>query len=140
MPSSAIAGIGTVFKIGDGASSEAFTAVAEVNSVNGLNVTRKVIDVTSLDSTGGYDEFIGGSRDPGEAVLNMNFTLDNYVTFLAEIDDDDSRNFQIVFSDTGETTIEFAGIVTALGTTVTTGDKVTMDVTIKASGQHSISS
>lgn len=138
--SDAIAGIGTVFKIGDGASTEVFTAVAEVNSINGLNVTRKVIDVTSLDSTGGYDEFIGGSRDPGEAVLSMNFTLDNYVTFLAEIDEDDSRNFQIVFSDTGESTIEFAGIVTAMGTTVTTGDKVTMDVTIKASGQHSISS
>ncbi len=138
--SDAFAGIGTVFKLGDGTSSESFTALAEVNSINGLDVTRDVIETTSLDTVGGYKTFIGGSRDPGEAVLEMNFTRDNYVTLLAEIDEDDSRNFQIVLSDTGETTFDFAGIVTILSMSVTFDDKVTMSCTIKASGQHSISS
>jgi len=36
------------------------------------------IDVTSLDSSGGYREFIASFRDAGEVTLNMNFTLASY--------------------------------------------------------------
>ena len=138
--SDAIAGVGTSFKRGDATSSESFDAIAEVNSITGPGMTRAFIDVTSLDSTGGYREYIGGFRDGGDVVLNMNFTRDNFITFLADFDDDDSHNYQIVFPDTGETTIDFVGVVTDLPVTVPTDDKVTMDVTIRVTGQPTISS
>jgi predicted secreted protein len=138
--SDAIAGVGAQFKRGDGASNEAFTAIAEVNSISGPNMTRGTIDVTSLDSVGGYREFIGSFRDGGEVTLNMNFTRDGYIDMKDDFESSSTVNYQIVFPDTGSTTFDFAGLVTALGTTVTTDDKVTQDVTIKIDGQVTVSS
>ena len=54
MASNAISGVGTVFL-------RAGTALAEVNSITGPGMTRDFIDVTSLDSTSGYREFIAAS-------------------------------------------------------------------------------
>ena len=133
-------GEGTKFKRGDGASNESFTAIAEVNSITGPNKTRDSIDVTSLDSTGGYREFIAGFRDPGEVTLNMNFTRDGYDQMNDDFEDDDTHNYQIVLSDTGQTTFEFAALVTSLGMAIPMDDKVTADVTLKISGQITMTS
>lgn len=138
--SDAFAGVGAQFKLGDGTSDEGFSPLAEVNSITKSGMTREQIDVTSLDSTGGYREYIGGFRDGGEYLLNMNFTRDNYILLLGEFEDDDSRNMQVVLSDDGNTTEEVAGIVTELGYAVVTDDKVTLDVTIKLTGAPSVSS
>jgi predicted secreted protein len=140
MPSNAFSGVGTTFKRGDGASAEVFTAIAEVNSISGPNKTRATIDVTSLDSTGGYREFIAGFRDAGEVTLNMNFTRDGYVDMNTDFESDSSVNYQIVLSDTGATTLDFAGWVTSLGMAVPMDDKVTADVTVKIDGQVTLTS
>jgi len=134
MASNAFSGVGTAFNRGDGSSAEAFVAIAEINSIGGPNLSRDVIDVTSLDSTGGYREFIAGFRDGGEVTLNMNFTLDGYDDLKADFDSDDTVNYQIVLADTGATTFDFAALVTALGVSVPMDDKVTCDVTLKISG------
>lgn len=138
--SDAVSGVGTVLKRGDGASSESFVALSEVNEINGPSMDREQIEVTSLDSTGGYREYIGGFRDGGEVVLNMNWTRDNFITLVGDFEDDDETNFQIVFPDDGETTLDFAGLVTSVPVTIPTDDKITMNVTIKVTGQVSISS
>lgn len=138
--SDAIAGVGALFKLGDGASDEQFTPLAEVNSITKSGMTRERIKVTSLNSTGGYHEYIGGFREGGEYVLNMNFTRANYILLLGEFEDDDSRNMQVVFPDEGDTTEEVAGIVTDLGYAIVTDDRVTLDVTIVVTGQSSVSS
>jgi hypothetical protein len=64
MASDAFAGVGTVFKRGA-------VAIAEITSISGPNLTRGTIDVTNLDSTNGYREFIAGFRDGGEVTLSM---------------------------------------------------------------------
>ena len=133
MASNAFSGVGTVFK-------RATVAVAEVNSISGPNMTRDTIDVTSLDSTGGYREFIGGFRDGGEVTLNVNFTRDGYDDFLVDFQASTTQSYSIELPDTGTTTFSFAGIVTALGTGVPMDDKVTADVTIKISGQVTLDS
>ena len=140
MPSSAIAAVGTVFKRGDGTSSEEFTAISEINSISGPSVSAEEIDVTSLDSTGGWREFIRGFRIGGTYVLTMNWTRDNYITMLGDFESDDSVNYQLVLPDTGLTTIDFAGYVMELPMEIPTGDKITMTVTIKVTGQPSVSS
>ena len=133
MASNAFSGVGTVFKIGT-------ATVSEVNNISGPNITRAVIDVTSLDSTGGYREFIGGFRDGGEITLNMNFTRDTYDDFKDLIELDDSASFEIVLPDTGATTFTFVGWVTAVSIAVPLDDKVTSDVSIKIDGQVTMTS
>lgn len=133
--SDAIAGVGAAFKRSDMASSPAFTAIAEVRNITGPGMTRDFIDVTNLDSTGGYREFIGGFRDGGELTFTMNFTRDGYDDLLLDFEDDDARDYQVVLADTDATTFDFSGYVTALPLNIVADDAVTTDVTIKITGQ-----
>ena len=138
--SDAIAGVGTVFNRENDGSSGEFSAIAEVNSIAGPGMTRDFIDVTSLDSTGGYREFIGGFRDGGQVTLNMNFTRDGYEQMRLDFVDDDSVNYQIVLPDTANTTLDFAAFVTDLPLSISPDDKVTVDVTLKVTGEVTLTS
>jgi len=140
MTTNAISSVGASFKRGDGSSNESFAAIAEINSITGPSKSRDTIDVTSLDSTGGYKEFKASFRDPGEVTLNMNYSRDGYNTLNDDFESDTSKNYQIVMPDTGNTTYDFAGYVTAIPITIPLIDKVTMDVTIKITGQITMSS
>ena len=134
MASNAFSGVGAEFRRGDGASSENFNKIAEVNSITGPNMSRETIDVTSLDSTDGYREFIASFRDGGEVALAMNFTRQGYEDMKTDFESDDSVNYQIDFNDDENTLFDFAAYVTALGSTITTDDKVTAEVTVKITG------
>jgi predicted secreted protein len=140
MPSQAIHGVGALFKRGDGTSSEEFIAIAEVNTITGPEITAGTIDVTSLDSTGGYREFIAGFIDGGEVSIDMNFRLDGYDDLKADIEGRELHNYQVVFPDTNQTTFEFAAIMTRLGVAVPTEDKITATATFKISGQITLTS
>lgn len=141
MPSDAISGVGTLFQIGDGNSaSEQFSSVAEINTISGPNITRDVIDVTSLDSTDGWREFIAGFRDGGEVTLELNFTIAGYDKFLDYLQLDESNNYQCVLPDTTNTTLGYAAIITNLGLAVPTDSKVTQSVTLKVTGAVTLTS
>lgn len=133
--SDAISGVGTVFKRSDMASSPTFSAIAEINSIQGPNKSRATIDVTSLDSVGGYREFIASFRDGGEVQLEMNFTRDGYIDMNADFEVETLVDYQIVLPDSGNTTLDFSGLVTNLGMGIPLDDKITAPVTIKVSGQ-----
>lgn len=140
MASNAFGGVGTQFKLGDGTSSESFTAIAEVNSISGPNISVETFDTTSLDTTGGYRTFAASFIDGGEVSLEMNFTLDGYDDLLAVLNARAARNYQIVLSDTGATTFEFSAICDGLGLAVPNDDKVTATANFKISGEVTISS
>ena len=131
MASSAIAGVGTRFRRWGGS---AFTDIAEINSITGPGMTRDTIDVTSLDSTGGYREFITGFRNPGTVTLAMNFTRATYDVMFADFEGDTAVNYEILLDDDDHTSFEFEGLVTELPLTIPPDDKVTVDVTIQISG------
>jgi len=131
MASLAVAGVGTEFRRWNGS---AWTQLAEINSITGPTMTRDFIDVTSLDSTGGYREFITGFRDAGTISLAMNFTRDSYDIFQDDFESPDAHYYEIVLPDVENTTLEFAGLVTEIPLTIPTDDKITADVTIKISG------
>ena len=132
MASSAIAGVGTKFRRWDGST---WLEIAEVNSIAGPTKARNAIDVTSLDSTGGYREFIGGFRDGGTVTLPMNFTRDSYDRMNEDFESDDLQNYEIYLPDDEHTSFEFEALVTELGLAIPADDKVTADVTLKVSGQ-----
>jgi predicted secreted protein len=87
MPSAAISGVGTHFQRATADTSDpTFASIAEVNSISGPSLSRDTIDVTSLDSTSGYREFIGGFRDGGEVSLEMNFTKDGFTDMKTDFE------------------------------------------------------
>lgn len=137
MSSSAISGVGTKFRRWDSVGSE-WVSIAEVNSIEGPNKTRGTIDVTSLDTAGGYREFIAGFRDPGQINLSMNYSQAGYEAMNDDFESNTRQNYQIVLPD--GFTLEFEGLVTEVPLTVTTDDKITMNAVIKISGSVSLSS
>lgn len=137
MASAAFAGVGTLFRRWSGS---AWVNIAEVNSISGPSMSRETIDVTSLDSIGGYREFIAGFRDAGTIQLAMNFTRDTIDTMKDDFESDTNQNYEIVLPDTENTTLEFVGLVTELPLEIPPDDKVTMTVTIKITGQVTVNS
>jgi len=137
MASTAIAGVGTKFKRWSGS---AWVEIAEINSITGPSMSRDTIDVTSLDSTGGYREFITGFRNAGTVVLAMNFTRDTYETMLNDFESNTIQNYQIVLPDAENTGLDFEGLVSELPLTIPADDKVTADVTIQVTGKVYLSS
>jgi predicted secreted protein len=103
-------------------------------------MTRDFIDVTSLDSTGGYREFIAGFRDGGTVNLTMNFTRTTYDLMKTDFEDDAAQNYEILLPDNDSTSFEFEGLVTELPLEIPTDDKVTANVTIKIVGQVTVNS
>ena len=137
MASKAIAGVGTKFKRWNGS---AWVDIAEINSITGPSMSRDTIDVTSLDSTGGYREFITGFRNAGTVVLAMNFTRATYETMLNDFESNTIQNYQIVLPDVENTGLDFEGLVSELPLTIPADDKVTADVTIQVTGKVYLSS
>ena len=140
MSTNAVAGIGTLFKRGDGASSEAFTTIAECFRIAGPGMNRQIIECTSFDSAAGFREFITGLRDGGNLTVDINFTQDGYNDLLTDYNNDDPVNYQIVLPDTAATTLDFAGYVVDLPTDIPFDDKITMSVSIKVTGGVTLTS
>lgn len=137
MASNAVAGVGTLFRRWSGS---AWVNLAEINNITGPGMTRDTIDVTSLDSTGGYREFITGFRNPGTLSMSMNFTRASFDTMQTDFESDSAQNYEIVLPDDENTTVEFEGYVTEIPLTIPPDDKVTVDVTIQISGQVTVGS
>ena len=132
MASAAVSGVGTTFKRWDGSK---YVALAEVNSITGPSMTRAFLDVTSLDSTGGYREFITGFRDAGTISLKMNFTAASYAAVKEDFQSAVANQYLITLSDTTLSSLEFEGLVTELPLSIPTDDKISADCTIKISGE-----
>ncbi|NEI70956.1 hypothetical protein GR212_15335 [Rhizobium lusitanum] len=65
------AGIGVTMQVGDGASPEVFTTVANVTTMSVGGVTLNTIDATHLNSPNFYQEFIAGLKSADEWTFTM---------------------------------------------------------------------
>jgi predicted secreted protein len=141
MGSLAIVGVGTKFRRYNGSEWE---DLAEISSISGPTMTRDFVDVTSLDSTGGYREFIAGFRDGGTVSLTMNFVRSTYDLMKEDFEDDVSKYYEIVLQDKDEdgdlinSSFEFEGLVTELPLEIPTDDKISANVTIKVVGKVTV--
>lgn len=132
---SAAIGYGAAFGIGDGASPEVFTDLAEVFSITPPSETIDIIDATHMASPSRRREFIPGLVDTGDTSFELNFVPGGSAeTALdAEIGKTTTTNFRITFPDgsSGSATWIFAGFVTGFEPSVPNEDKMTATVTIK---------
>jgi predicted secreted protein len=144
MPTKAIAGVGTLFRRWTGT---AWETVAEITNITGPSMSRETIDVTSLDTTGGFREFIPSFKDPGTVNLTMNFTQDGILAMNTDFNSALPTWYEIVLPDDSDgsslsaskpTAILFKGLVQELPLTIPTDAQVTMDVVIKVTGSVSI--
>lgn len=135
MATDAVAGVGTLFQRYSGL---AWVTIAEVNSIEGPAEDKDVIDVTSLDTQGGYDEFITGFINGGTVTLNMNFTRSTYELMKSDFEIDVIRDYRIVLPDDEGTILTFEGLVTEIPITAEADNQLTADVMIQISGQVAI--
>ena len=111
--SNANPGFGALFKIGDGATTEAFTTLAEVSGIPGFGTTQRTSEVTHMQSTA--VEHIGLALYEGKAfTIPLNFVADNsqQVTLIqTRVQDGSKHNYQIAFTDDSSSTVTFSAIV-----------------------------
>lgn len=137
MASKAISGVGTVIQKWNTGTSQ-WLAISEVTNISGPGLERDLLEVTSLDSVGGWRQFISGFRDGGEVVLSMNYTRESLDEFASDFSSDDVQNYEIILPD--DTSIEFEGLVRSYPLTIPTDAQITMEVTIKVTGEPVINS
>ena len=138
MSTQAVAGLGTSFRRWDGTN---WVHISEIMNIGGSGKTRKTIEVVTLD-TEDYSDFISAKiRDAGTITLAMVFRRDTYEIMNDDFESDELQNYEIFLTDDEATSFEFEGLVTELPLpTIPADEKVTVDVTIKISGEPVINS
>ncbi len=139
----ATAGIGTLLQIGDGATPEVFTTIAEVLDIAGPGLVSDLVDVTNMSSPGSFEESLPTILRSGEISFSVNFLPTNTTQsstsgLIADFEARTNRNWQLVFTDTPATTWSFAGYVTNVTPQMPVAGATTMDVTIKLTGQPTL--
>lgn len=132
-------GFGTLLKAGDGASPETFTTVAEVYDITGPNPSVESIDMTHHESPNNYREKLASFIDGGQISFSANFlpanaTQDATQGLLSYFANRTTKNWQIVFPDTGTTTASFAGFVQTYNITAPIDDKLGFEATLEVTG------
>ncbi len=134
MSSSALTSQGVTIGVGDGASPEVFTTIAEVKSIDGPGGQANEIDVTDLSSTA--KEFALGLQDEGDITLDINYIPGN--TQHAQLRSDraagTSRNYRITFTDSPATTWTFAAYVKGFSISNAVDNITGASVTLRVSG------
>ncbi|WP_046501620.1 phage tail tube protein [Streptomyces odonnellii] len=134
-----IDGYGVQLKRGDGADPEVFTAIANITNLTGPGLSRNTIDVTAHDSPDRYMEFIGGLIDGGDVSVDVNYNPAVHDSLVADLEDDDPRNYQIVFPDPAATTWTVPGIMTGFEPSAPVDDKLSASLTFKVAGKPTLS-
>lgn len=132
MASQAISGVGAYLQRWDGSK---WARLPEITSIKGPGKKRDTIEVTSLDSLGGYKEFIGSFREGGSLSLSMMYFRASYDLMNLDFENSAPQSYELVLPDLVKTSLEFLGLVTELPLNVTAKDAISMDVTILITGK-----
>ena len=127
--------LGTTLSIG----TTTAVTVAGLTSIGGLELSADTIDVTTLDSDGGYREFIAGFKDAGEV------SLEGYLKSAAGegqkelydlFESGETEDFSIDFPNGAKWA--FKGIVTGFATGADLEDPLSFSGAIKVSGKPTL--
>ena len=135
-------------------SDSAWESLGGVSDISGPDFSKDEIEVTALDTSGGFKSYIGGLKDAGNMTLEMNFTQSSFATlfdiFLKEGDDgvfwfavilnDPPRSAEHVTDRTASpeqtrSAFWFQASINQTPIRASAGDRVTATVTLRISGE-----
>lgn len=88
-------GYGTLLQLGNDASPQVFTTIAEVKSINGFGFSADELEATHMLSPGGYKEFVAGMKMGDTATIVMNCIRENVIQTKVVWDAGLVRDFQL---------------------------------------------
>jgi hypothetical protein len=128
----AVLGAGSALKLGNGASPEVFTTIAEVLRCGPIGSTTPEVDVTNLDSTA--KEYIGGLPDGSSVEFEGNWIKGTQQTTLRDAVGT-TKNFTMEWADSPQSTASFAMVILGFEMGETTPEsQMTFSVTGRITG------
>lgn len=130
-------GYGATFEIGDGASPEVFTEVAEVVSITPPGATVEKIDTTHLQSPNRYREKVASIKDSSDVSFTVNATPANLVVLYGALSS--TKNFRIDSNTELDTRWSFAGFISDVAPgELSNDDRLTVEVTVTVTGASTL--
>lgn len=125
--------VGTKFNIDD-------KTVGGLSSIGGVEVSSETTDVTALDNTTGYKEYLGGFKDGGEVPLEgfLDGEDAGQDAMYNAMEDQEKHNFSVVFPSAIGKKWSFEGVVTKFATSAAVGDAVKYSASVKVSGKPTL--
>ncbi len=139
MASGAIPAFGSFLQVGDGATPENFTTIAEIINGPEFGIKSTMKDVTSHSSPGGFMEKKPTLQEVSDIPLSVNFNpvgaTHGYQTGLLKRKKNQTLdNYRIVWSDVGTTTWTFAAYVSEFKVKGKFDEILTADIVLTPSG------
>lgn len=143
MTTEAISSFGTLLKMGDGATPENFTTVAEVRDITAGGITVQMEDVTNMDSPDAWVEKIATVLSYDDITFGINYkptgATHNAATGLVYAAANRLRkNFQLVFPDAGSTTWTLPAYVAGFKPRAPVKGALSADVTVSVCGKPTL--
>lgn len=133
MATTAYRGIGCSLKKGS-------TPIAGIKSIQGPEPKAEKVEITSLDSPGGYKEFISGDIDPGELKLECWYTASAWEGLVGDLQAGDSATYSLEIKPIGQetalATYSFSAVVIDCPLKIDPGS-ITFSATLAISGKIS---
>lgn len=125
--------VGTKFKVAD-------TPVGGLTSIGGVEINADSIDVSAMDNTTGFKDYLAGLKDGGEVSAEgfLDGEDSGQDAMYEALNDGQQRTFAIVFPDAIGKTWQFNGIVTKFATNAQLGDAVKFSAAVKVSGKPTL--
>lgn len=142
MPCDGLLGQGALFQVGDQASPEVFTTVADLRDIT-PTIQRESIDASNHDTANAWREFVPGMATM-EIGLEGNYVPDNTTHNIATdgmiglIDTAGSRNMKIVFPDSGATTWSFEGFFTEVSPSLPSEGLLSFSASVQVCGRPTL--
>lgn len=125
--------VGTKFKIDT-------KPVGALSSIGGVEISADTTDVTAMDNTTGYKDYLGGLKDGGEVPLEgfMDGADEGQDAMYAALEDQLVHQFAIEFPEAIGKTWTFPGVVTKFATSAQVGDAVKYSSSVKVAGKPTL--
>jgi len=113
------------------------TTIGGLTEIGGVDMSADTIDVTTLDSAGGYREYLASFKDAGEVSLSGFFVPGDagQVSLAAAFESGASDTYIITFPTQMGAAWTFTAVVTKFTTNATVEDPVSFECTLKVSSQ-----
>lgn len=113
------------------------TAVGSLTSIAGIEITADSVDVSAMDNTSGYKEYLAGLKDGGEVPFEgfLDGEDEGQAKAYEALNDEKVHKCAIVFPEAIGKTWSFDGIISKFATSAQMNNAITFSAAAKVSGK-----